>query len=85
MQSIPLVLNNEGRLDYSSCSMYNLSSNSTNFDHVSFNESSQVVQCQAGWKFQFDDEYASSVVADVICHQFDLSIIDKLLFIQSSV
>lgn len=70
VNSIPLVLNNEGRLDYSSCSIYNLSSNSTNFDHVSFNETSQVVPCQAGWKFQFDDEFASSVVADVICHQF---------------
>lgn len=57
-----MVLNNEGRMDYSTCSMY---SNITS-EPGSNVTAREVIPCQAGWKFQHDADHASSIVADVI-------------------
>lgn len=65
--SIPMVLNNEGRWDYSSCSMYANASSSGDEHVLSSSNESVIVPCRDGWTFHYDSEYASSVVSEVSC------------------
>ena len=69
--SIPFVINKEGRWDSSSCSMYARNySAEENLDALfqhGGNLSSDIptVPCQAGWKFQYNDQESTTVVAEV--------------------